>query len=79
MLFDNLEGQDGVGSVRKVQEGGAYVYLWLIYEDTCQKPTQYCKEIIPQLKINNFLKKKIGHLLIVMAYCQFFQVICFYR
>jgi len=31
---------------------GPYVYLWLIYADVWQKPTQYCKEIILQLKIN---------------------------
>ena len=29
-----------------------YVYLWLIYVDVWQKPTQYCKIIIIQLKIN---------------------------
>ena len=32
----------------------AYVYLWLIHVDVQQKPTQYCKEIILQVKINNF-------------------------
>jgi len=31
-----------------------YVYLWLVHVDVWQKPTQYCKTIIPQLKINNF-------------------------
>ena len=29
-----------------------YVYLWLIHVDVWQKPTQYCKAIILQLKIN---------------------------
>ena len=28
------------------------VYLWLIHVDLWQKPTQYCKSIILQLKIN---------------------------
>ena len=31
-----------------------YVYLWLIHVDIWQKPTQYCKAIIFQLKINKF-------------------------
>ena len=31
---------------------GTYVYLWLIHVDIRQKPTQYCKAIIFQLKIN---------------------------
>ena len=30
---------------------GTYVYLWLIHVDVWQKPTQYCKAIILQLKI----------------------------
>ena len=33
---------------------GPYVYLWLIHINVQQKPTQYCKAIILQLKINNF-------------------------
>ena len=56
MLCDNLEGWDGVGGGREVYEGGSYVYLWLIHVDVWQKPTQYCKAIILQLKINIFLK-----------------------
>jgi len=31
-----------------------YVYLWLIHVDLWQKPTQYCKAIVLQLKINKF-------------------------
>ena len=31
---------------------GTYVYQWLILVDVRQKPTQYCKAIIFQLKIN---------------------------
>ena len=37
---------------------GTYVYLWLIHVDVWQKPTQYCKAIILQLKINKFFKKE---------------------
>ena len=33
---------------------GTYVYLWLIHVDVWQKPTQNCKAIILQLKINKF-------------------------
>ena len=35
-----------------------YVYLWLIHGDVWQKPIQYYKVIILQLKINKFLKRK---------------------
>ena len=34
-----------------------YVYLWLIHVDLWQKPTQFCKAIILQLR-NNKLKIK---------------------
>ena len=37
----------------------AYVYIWLIHVDIWQKPTQYCKTIIPQFKINKFVKKEV--------------------
>ena len=40
----------GVGGGFKRE--GTYVCLWLIHVDVWQKPTQYCKEIILQLKIN---------------------------
>ena len=30
---------------------GHYIYLWLIHVDVWQKPTQYCKAIILQLKL----------------------------
>ena len=38
---------------------GTYVYLWLIHVDGWQKPTQHCKAIILQLKMNlkNFKKQ----------------------
>ena len=43
---------------RKLKREGTYVYLWLIHVDIWQKPTQYCKAIILQLKINKFKFKK---------------------
>ena len=53
-LCDNLEGWNGVGGGRQVQEG-TYVYLRLIHVDVWQKPTQNCKAIILQL---NLIKNK---------------------
>ena len=35
-----------------------YVHLWLIHDDVWQKPAQYYKKIILQLKIN--LNKKLA-------------------
>ena len=37
---------------------GTYVYLWLIHVDAWQKPIQYCKAIILQLKINKIKSQK---------------------
>ena len=37
---------------------GTYVYLWLIHVDIWLKPTQYCKAINLQLKVNKFKKRK---------------------
>ena len=58
MLCDNLEGWDDVGGGREVKREGAYGYLWLIHVDVWQKPTQYCKAIILQLKISKLKKKR---------------------
>ena len=62
MLCDNLEGRVGAGDGREFQEGGdirmPMVSLWLIHVDMWQKPTQYCKAIILQLKINKFKQNK---------------------
>ena len=33
-----------------VAESRTYIYLWLIHVDVWQKPTQYCKASILQLK-----------------------------
>ena len=37
---------------------GTCVYPWLIHVDVWQKPTQHCKAIILQLKINKLKKNK---------------------
>ena len=39
---------------------GTRVYLWLIHVDAWQKPSQYCKVIVLQLKIKLNFKKKFG-------------------
>ena len=44
VLWDYPEGWRGV------QDGGAHVHPWLIHVDVWQKPPQYCKVIILQLK-----------------------------
>ena len=51
-LCNNLDRWDGEGGGREFQEEGTYVYLWLIHVDVWQKPTQYYKAIILQLKTN---------------------------
>ena len=56
VVCDNLEGWDWVG--RRFKRKETYVYLRLIHVDVWQKPTQYCKAIILQLKINLKKKKK---------------------
>ena len=42
----------GWGVRERFKREGTYVYLWLIHIVVWQKPTQYCKAIILQLKIN---------------------------
>ena len=39
---------------------GTRVSLWMIHVDAWQKPSQYCKVIVLQLKIKLNLKKKFG-------------------
>jgi len=43
----------------RFKKEGTYEYLWLIHVDVWQKPAQYCKAIILQLKFFKKLKKKI--------------------
>ena len=56
MLCKNLEGWDQVKMGGNFKREGTYVYLWLTHVDVWQKPTQYCKAIICQLKISKFFK-----------------------
>ena len=58
VLCDNLEGWDGVGGGKEVQEGRTLIYLWLIHIDIWKKPTQHCKAITLQLKME---KSKINN------------------
>ena len=51
-VCNNLEGWDGEEGGRERE--GTWVYLWLICVDVWQRPTQYCNEVILQLK-----KKKL--------------------
>ena len=37
--------------------GGTHVYLWPIHPDVWEKPSQNCKVIVLQLKINKSKKK----------------------
>ena len=55
----------------RFQREGTYVYLWLINEDAWKKPTQKCKAIIFQLKIN--LKVKLKRL-----NCHYMQISLYY-
>ena len=48
VFWDNLEGWDGEGCGRGVQDGGC-MCLSLIYFNVCQKTSQYYKVIILQL------------------------------
>ena len=48
-------GREGGGGFRI--RVGKHVYLWLIHVDVWQKPSQYCKVIILQLKLINFFRK----------------------
>ena len=57
LLCDNQGGGKEWEVGGRFQWKGKYVYLWLIRVDVWQKPTQFCKVIIIQLKINKFLKK----------------------
>ena len=54
VLCDNLEGgmRREVGG--KFGLGKAYVHLWLFHVAVWWKPSQYCRLIILQLKINFF-------------------------
>ena len=55
VLCDNLEGRGGREVGEEFRKEGSHVCLWLIPVDVWQKPSQYCKVIIHQLKLR---KKK---------------------
>ena len=42
---------------RTFKREGTYVYLWMTHVEVWQKPTQYFKAIILQLKKNKFILK----------------------
>ena len=46
VLCDNLEGWNGEGGGREVQEGGAIRIPMPIQVNVWQEPSQYCKVII---------------------------------
>ena len=50
VLCDNLEGWGGEEVGGGFRVGGTHAYLWQIHADVWQKPSQYCKVIIFQLK-----------------------------
>ena len=47
---------------------GTYVYLRLIHVEVWQKPTQYCKAIILQLKKNFFKTASMTQILCQVLY-----------
>ena len=55
MLCEYLEGWGGVAAGGRLKTEGIYIYLWLMHVVVGQ-PTQHCKAIILQLKVN--LKKR---------------------
>ena len=52
------KGWNGVGGGRKVQWGRTYVHLRLSHANVRAKPTQYCRAITLQLKINKSWQRK---------------------
>ena len=55
-VYDEIEGRDEEQGERLIRKR-VYVYIWLIHIAVQKKPTQHCKAIILQLKIN-FKKNK---------------------
>ena len=51
MGCDTQKEWDGWEKGGRLKREGTYVYLWLNHIVVWQKSTQYCKEIILQLKI----------------------------
>ena len=57
MPWDNLEGGMPLGVGGRCKTEGPYAHLWQSHADVWQKPTQPCKAITLQLKINTFFSK----------------------
>ena len=57
-LCNTLEGWDGRKVRGRFEREGTYIYLWQVHVDVWQKPTQFCKAIILQLKYKLKKKKK---------------------
>ena len=75
VLWDNPEGWGEEGSGKGIQDGGTHVHLWVIHVDVWQKPPQYCKEIILQLKwINSIFKNGIYDKIVLQNW--FWNEIC---
>ena len=60
VLWHKLERWGGEGCGGGVQNGGIHVYLWPILVHVWQKPSQYCKVIIFQLKLFKLKKQKVS-------------------
>ena len=54
MLRDNFDDGMERDMGGRFKRERTYVYLWLIYADVWQKPSQYCVVIFFQLNIKNF-------------------------
>ena len=52
------EGRDGAGAGGALRREWSCVHLWLIHADVGQKPTQYRRAIILQVKMNKWFKDK---------------------
>ena len=53
VFCDNLKRGEMRWEMRgRFKREGTYIYLWLIHADVWQKPLQFCKAIILQLKIS---------------------------
>ena len=50
VLWNNPEGWGGEGGGRGFRMGGTHVILWQIHVDVWQKPSQFSKVIILQLR-----------------------------
>ena len=62
-----MAGAESTGDERKckhtetINSSKTALYFWLIHDVVWQKPAQYCKAIILQLKINFKKKSRVGY------------------